>query len=372
MTLRIFFALLGVLAVFGLLWVMWPSPIMATYWDEPVPDALDPSIVQDEALGAAEVFPVGVYGAAEGLTVASDGTVYFGTADGVIRRLLMGRAGSGPATSEVVTRVAPEPIMSLDWAAPGVLAIASRGGIYALDLGQARVERLSSGVPARPFGFANDLAVGDDGTIYFTDSSAAWGHGSNNPGAFYDMLENRPNGALYAWSPATRQTHLLRDRLYYPNGIALSPDGDALLVAETFRYRIVRLWIDGPREGQLDILRDNLPGLPDGLTVSRDGKLLVAMGTGRAPLLTYLRRHPRLANLAVKLPAWMRPDGTGAKPFILVLDAGDGEILASLDDPADELCLISNIAEAPDRALWFGSTNCGYVARLDAQARATD
>jgi hypothetical protein len=157
----------------------------------------------------------------------------------------------------------------------------------------------------------------------------------------------------------------VRDRLYYPNGIEVATDGQSLLIAETFRYRIVRLWIDGPRRGQSDVLAENLPGMPDGLHVDGEGRLFVMMPSRRSPLLSLLHRNPLLTRIFVKLPEWMRPGASSAThPFILVLDENTGEPIDSLHDPDGTFCFLSNMDMDSSGTAWFGSSDCGYVARL--------
>ena len=39
-----------------------------------------------------------------------------------------------------------------------------------------------------------------------------------------------------------------------------------VFVIETFRYRLSRYWIEGPRAGEWEVVAENLPGIPDGVT----------------------------------------------------------------------------------------------------------
>ena len=85
-----------------------------------------------------------------------------------------------------------------------------------------------------------------------------------------EPLEARPWGRLIEYDPATNRARVLLDDLYFANGVAVSEDGSFVLVAETFRYRIRRYWLTGPRAGEDEVFADNLPGFPDG--VSGDGR----------------------------------------------------------------------------------------------------
>ncbi len=361
MPLRALTFIVGLLVVFALFWVMWPSSIQPAYWDEPLPPEPTGVLAPNTALDAARQYQIGEAGAATGLVLSPDGSVYFGTADGHIHRFLPGRP-ENPV--QEIARITDAPIFGLAWAEPGMLAIASLEGLYGLNLINGSVDRLSTGVATHPFGYVNDVTVGPDGTIFFTDSSARWQMMDEESRFFREMLENRPGGSVYAWNPHLDQTYLLRDRLYYPNGITLAPDGRSLLISETFRHRIVRLWLDGPQAGNLDILARNLPGYPDSLSIDHQGRLVISMLTTRDPGLRLLHRNPILAELYTKLPNWLRPNLHPAQGFLVVMDPQTGTILETLQSSDDRFCLLSDAEFGPANAVWLGSINCGYIARL--------
>lgn len=357
--------LTGLLAVFILLWAMWPSPISPAYWDEPEPPAMTGPFEPDDALAAAQIIPVGSAGTAEGVAIADNGDVYFGTVDGRLRRF---RPGGTPSVQNVAT-VTDGRILGIDWLRPGVLGVASVNGLYAVDTERGNVTLVSTGAPAHPFGYAYDLAPLPDGRIVFTDPTTRWGHGSNNPGFYYDLLENRPNGALYMWDPATHQTRLLHSRLFHPQGVALGPDGQSVFVAEAFRYRILRIWTDGPDAGDVDVFADNLPGIPAALAMDAEGRLLATMPGGRSQALAFLHRHPRIAQILMKLPSWISQGARTAQAFVLALDAQTGAPLDSWHDPDSRLGDLSHITTGPDGALWMGTTDRGHLVRYEPPAR---
>lgn len=362
MRLRLIAIVFGLLALFGVFWVMWPSPISPSYWQEPPAPELVGPLQPNDALRDAEIYVVGGSGTAEGLILADDGRIFFGTPDGQVRILTPLDEGTGQV--ETLADLGDTAVLGLNWVAPGVLGAATLSGLYAVNVGSGHYTLISSGVPAHPFGFINDLAVTGNGTIYFTDSSTRWDHESPTRGYIFDMLENRPNGALYVWDPSVHQTRLVRDRLYFPNGVAVAADGQSVFVSETFRYRIQRLWIAGPRRGEMSVLADNLPGFPEGLRLDEQGRLFVAMPSRREPILSVLHRNPFLTRLIAKLPDWLRPNVGATQPFVLVLNSQTGEALATLHDPDGAMCYMSNLDIARSGDLWLGSSNCGHVARI--------
>ena len=51
----------------------------------------------------------------------------------------------------------------------------------------------------------------------------------------------------------------------------LSPDEDFVLVVESFRYRVRRLWLQGRRVGETDLFADNLIDIPNNIERGEDG-----------------------------------------------------------------------------------------------------
>jgi sugar lactone lactonase YvrE len=98
--------------------------------------------------------------------------------------------------------------------------------------------------------------------LYVSDSL---GTGQRGPGLWrYDLATG--SGAIWWAEP-----------LAFANGLALSHDGDALFVIETFDRRVSRITIDA--DGQPTERRDyavDLPGLPDGLAFDDIGNLYVS------------------------------------------------------------------------------------------------
>lgn len=54
---------------------------------------------------------------------------------------------------------------------------------------------------------------------------------------------------------------------------------DFVLVNETYRYRIVRYWLKGPKAGTHEVFIDNLPGFPDNISSNRKGTFWLALFT---------------------------------------------------------------------------------------------
>ncbi|MEN0653264.1 MULTISPECIES: SMP-30/gluconolactonase/LRE family protein [Hyphobacterium] len=346
---RTFGWVLGGIALVLLVWWLWPSRVDPAYWDELDPPELTGVLEPDGALAAAGARGEGLIASSEDIALAPGGGFYTGQPDGT----LMWVSESGREARVVAQVTNNRPVLGLQWHPEGRLIAAASDGVYAINVDSGAVELISNGPAYRPFGFADDLDIAADGTIYVTDASWRWPNGNGEPSFQYDMAENRPYGLFYALQ-MDGTIDLLQDDLYFANGVAMASDGQSVFVIETFRYRLSRYWIEGPRAGEWEIVADNLPGIPDGVTGDGTGRLYIAMDTQRVPLLTFLHRNPFLTRMITKLPefVWLRAGPPRA--FILVVDE-QGNHLDSWHDPDGRWGMIANVVPDGEGRLYLGS-----------------
>ena len=50
------------------------------------------------------------------------------------------------------------------------------------------------------------------------------------------------------------------DNLWFPNGLAVSPDNQFVVVAESSKFRLVKYYINGPKKGAFEVFATGLPG----------------------------------------------------------------------------------------------------------------
>ena len=342
--------------------VFWPSPIDPAAWTPPVPPPLEGPTAPNQALEQAERFGVGQITGPEDLAVDADGMVWAGLEDGRIVKVRPGiedGAGANDAV-ETVYDTGGRPL-GLHFDAEGRLVIADAvAGLLRLQTtptGTVRVETLTTESDGLPFAFTDDLDIASDGKIYFSDASHRWGHHHY----LYDLLEAKPHGRLLVYDPADESTTLLLDGLYFANGIALSQNEDFVLVNETYRYRITRYWLSGPKAGTSDVFLDNLPCIPDGVSSNRRGTFWVACFTVRNERADALQPRPFIKSLLVKLPRslWPQPEPYGS---VLQLDEA-GAIVTSFQDPGGEVIPEVTSAEEHDGWLYLGNLKREFGAR---------
>jgi sugar lactone lactonase YvrE len=334
---------LAALAVLYLL--AWPAPIDPVAWVPPPAPALEGPYEVNDRLRAAERLGRGVGVGPEDVAVDAEGRIYGGFEGGWIVRLAPD--GTRP---EVFASTDGRPAGLRFDAAGNLLVCDCDRGLLSIDpAGQVRV--LSNEAGGVPFRLTDDLDVAADGTVYFTDASSKF------PVSEYvlDFLEHRPNGRLLAYDPATGETRLVLDGLYFANGVAVSPDQSFVLVVESSTYSVRRHWLSGAKQGTSETFVENLPGIPDGILSNGRDVFWLALASPRDATLDGLLPSPFMRRVVSRLPPALRP-GPTSYGFVLGLDA-NGRVVHNLQDPTGEG--YSNVTNAVE---WNGSLYLGSLS----------
>ena len=336
--------LLGVL-------ILLPSPIDAVAFAPGIAPPMIGKLAPNQLLDRAELLAKGEISGPEDVDADPQGRIYGGTLDGRIIRI----DAQGHVTTLARTGGRP---LGMDWDSHGNLIICDAfKGLLSLSP-SGELNTLLREVDGIPLNFPDDVEIARDGKIYFSDASTR--HDLKHH--MLDMFEARPWGHRIEYDPTTGKARTLLKGLYFANGIALSKDDSFVLVNETYRYRITRYWLKGPKSGQHDIFIDNLPGFPDGVSSSGRGTFWVALPTVRNHQLDSLHPHPLLKNLVAKLPDALRPTPPSFG-LVLELDENAG-ILRSLQDPDGNHYPFITSAQERDGALYLGSLENDSIARL--------
>jgi gluconolactonase len=164
-----------------------------------------------------------------------------------------------------VTLQSPDLPNGQAFTAEGQLIVARRGGLMRVDPATGTTAMLVEAYEGEPLDIANDLAIDRHGGIYFTV-----------PGQSSLV---RPDGRVFYLPAGSREPELIADGLAFPNGIAVSPDGNSIRVAEFAAKRI--LWLPTRHSTR----RFNVPHVfahtsggvgPDGLVFDEAGTLYAA------------------------------------------------------------------------------------------------
>ena len=336
---RRLFAALGVLIAGVLLYFLaWPVPIEPVSWRAPVDRGLVDPFAPNRLLQAATGIDIGDYEGPEDATLGRDGFVYATTSQGEVIRIRHRR-------TEAFADVGGRPL-GIEVDSDGSFVVANA---Y---LGLQRVDRdgnvtsiLSRRDATSPL-YPNNLAIANDGRIFFTEASSKFGaqryRGTYNA-SLLDIMEHGGHGGVFVFDPATGELTQILDNLNYANGIAISEDNDFVVVAETSNYRVLKHWLEGELAGNTDVLIDNLPGFPDNLKTGLAGRFWLGLAAPRNQLLDRLSDKPWLRKVVQRLPAFMRPRAV-ASSHVIAFNA-DGEILMNMQDPEARFPTLTGVLE---------------------------
>jgi gluconolactonase len=174
--------------------------------------------------------------------------------------------------------------MTLD--AEGRLVVCEQGS-FTEPARITRLDRATGGVEIladRGLSSPNDVVVARDGAIWLTDPSYGRLQGFRPRSASADRVRRL--------DPETGELSAVADTLDKPNGLALSPDGRTLYVADSGadhgpgdydparNRRVVAFDVEGDALACERVVADEIPGYPDGLKLDAEGRLYVSSARG--------------------------------------------------------------------------------------------
>ena len=337
-------AIVILIIVAGLVYLLFaPVPISPSAWTPPAAPALSGQYEQNTKLSSVQRLSLGDGHKPEDVALDAQGRIYAGFEDGRIIQLQPD--GTQP---RVFANTQGRPLgLALDRAGNLIVTDAIKGLLSVNPAGEIKV--LATESDGVKFGCLNDLDVGADGTIYFTEASFKYPMSQFSS----DILEHQPNGRLLAFDPQTQKPRTLLRGLYFANGVAVSSDQSFVLVAETGKYRVQRVWLRDAKEGTVDTFIDNLPGFPDGISSNGSGKFWLALVTPRQAVFDKVLPHPFVRKVIFRLPKFLQP-APERYSFVVALDS-QGRVVENLQNgSADCYGQIANVVEHNGK-LYFGS-----------------
>jgi gluconolactonase len=192
----------------------------------------------------------------EGLAVAADGAVWCGGERGQIFRV----DPDGTAVTQVASTGGF--CLGMAFGGDGALFVCDlkHAAVFRVDTGAGTVERFADGAPGHRLRIPNFPAFDAQGRLYVSDS-----HQFDRPGPGVFRFDPDGRGELWYGRDCT-----------FANGLALSPDGRHLYVAETFANRVFRIPIgDDGAAGERQEVAATPGAWPDGLAFDAAGNLYV-------------------------------------------------------------------------------------------------
>jgi sugar lactone lactonase YvrE len=345
-------SILLLLVMLVLFLVLKETPVDPVSYTPPEAPDLVGVLASNELLMDAEIIAAGKINGPEDVAIDEEGRLYGGTHDGEIIRIWP----DGKIETFAVTDGRP---LGLHFDGVGNLIVCDAyKGLLSIDTGGV-VTALTASAEGVPFKFIDDLDIASDGIIYFSDASDTFDHAHY----LFDLIESRPHGRLMSYNPADDTVKVLLKDLYFANGVALSKNENFVLVNETYRYRVIRYWLTGPRAGTSDVFADNLPGFPDGISADRKGTFWMALFTVRNPLMDIIHPYPFLKTLLAKLPQplWPKPKPYG---FVLAFDE-EGNIIENLQEPTGKYLREITSVQEHEGSLYLGSLHNDRIGKYN-------
>ncbi|XP_060072783.1 adipocyte plasma membrane-associated protein-like [Ylistrum balloti] len=367
-------------AVFTVYVSLIPSPIRPNLYIYPKPlPALEGTLQKNNLLQRAKKLFEGQLLGPESITAGKNGTLYTGAQDGRILAFNNTHIWTIARTGQNVPGCGSfelEPICGrpkgLKMNREGdLLVLDAYFGLLKVNVSTGQMEMLLSsetGINGEPFFFLNSLDISQSGLVYFTDSTTRWGRRHYR----YEVMEVNALGRLIEYNPETKVARQLLGNLYLANGIALSQDESFLVISEMSVCRLSRLYLKGPKTGQMDIFSDNLPGYPDNIKINNHGNFYVGLGAVRyegvskiGPFLDLVGPYPGIKNFIAKVTPLFLFDIFVPRHAIVLEISPDGKIIRSLHDPTGQVTSAVGEAYQHQGYLYLAHFKSTFIGQID-------
>jgi sugar lactone lactonase YvrE len=346
--------------------LLWPVPIEPVAWDSPSNKGYSGQFAVNKKLSDLKRLSIGEHHGPEdvaGRMESGEMVLYTSTQSGDIIRIV-----PSSNSHEVVVNTGGV-ALGLQFDAVGNLIVAdAHKGLLQIDP-QRKITVLSNQAENQsPILYADELDIAADGKIYFSDASTKFGAkaaGSTMAGSLLELMEHGRTGRVLVYDPADKSTKTIASGMSFPNGIAMCPEDACLLIAETGTYSIKKLWLKGPKAGDMETVIDNLPGFPDNINRGQDGRYWLGLTSPRSQVMDDMADQPLLRKVAMRLPQFMRP-GPSSYGFVIAIDH-KGAVLEQFQDASGTYPLTTGATEPGDGWLYIGSLGATYLGRKNLQ-----
>ena len=324
------------------------APVNAVSWTPPYNPGLTGIFATNQALSVITEVPVGT--APEHVACDAQGRLYTSLDGGAVLR------SDTQGKWLELGNTAGRPLGLRADGQSGLWIADSMAGLLHMDA-NGDITLLADNLDGVPLRFVDDLDIDSNGRIWFSDASQRFDYTQ----VALDFFEGSRTGRLLRYDPATQQTNVMMDGLFFANGVTLGPSEDYVLVNETGMGRVHRLWLKGEKAGQQDVFIDELPGTPDNIRFDGENTFWIAMPSLRASLDS-LATLPRLRALLSYLPIqWLE---AAAQPASFVIGVSlEGEVIHNLQDQDNAFHYITGVTPCGD-TLYLGSLETEAIGIL--------
>ena len=323
--------------------LLWPVPIEPVSWQAPKNGGFTKAFAENSRLAELSYIDLEGEEGPEDFAINKAGTIATATHSGAVLIMKQGQTSFKPWIN---TDGRP---LGLEYDNKGNLLIADahRGLLIVNEKGELKT--LVGQVENTPVVYADDVDIAENGKVYFTDATtkfAAKDHGGTLSASLLEILEHKGNGRLIEYDPLTASSKVLIDRLVFANGVTMSHDQSSVLVNETGKYRVLRYWLKGPQQGNVDVVIDNLPGFPDNISQAAGGGYYLGLASPRSAPVDGLSNKPFVRKIIQRLPKLMRPQGKAYGHLLKISESGN--VLQSLQDPSGAYPFVTGAIETED------------------------
>lgn len=228
---------------------------------------------------------------------------------------------------------------------------------------------------APPIKYLNDLDILPDGRVIFSESSTKF----DDRDFILDLFEHRPNGRLLIYDPRKKNLRVLKDGLYFPNGVQLSIEKGAsktapwrVFYSEMGMTRVMQIWVPQDHYSTAPIkiapLIENLPGYPDNIRLTKKGHLLIPIASHRSEADRFLEQNPSVRDFITKLLsnkalAWVANYVADSEGLVIKVNTETGQLIESYHDQTGKVESISIAIDDGKGHMLLGSDVNYYIAR---------
>jgi hypothetical protein len=197
---------------------------------------------------------------------------------------------------------------------------------------------------ALSFGFAGELFV-------------CSGSGANRPSAWKrDLMQRNASGSVWRFDTSSSKGECLARGLAFPHGIALLDEGTTLVIAESWRHRVVRIDLQkSTHEEKQQTLLDDLPGYPARISSASDGYWLAVFAPRGQLIELVLKEKAYRERMMANVPPeyWVAPALSSGKDFLEPMQLGALRVMGTIKP-------------------WAPTRSYGLLVRLDSRFRPVD